>query len=161
MWDIIAKYWLQFVLGLIASGLTALCTYFYRLYKKERQRKKSNTEERFIKDVKELIEDNNHTIMKVIREEEEHFTHVDGQINSQMSQIQNDLSILTDGMLSIQGKQFKDECRSLLKEGHIITLQEYENITHEHDIYNALNGNHEGDNLYALVKVKYEAGLSN
>jgi hypothetical protein len=36
MWDIIAKYWLQFVLGLIASGLTALCTYFYRLYKKER-----------------------------------------------------------------------------------------------------------------------------
>jgi hypothetical protein len=35
-------------------------------------------EERFIKDVKELIEDNNHTIMKVIREEEEHFTHADG-----------------------------------------------------------------------------------
>lgn len=64
-------------------------------------------------------------------------------------------------MLSIQSKQFKDECRMLLKEGHSISLQEYENITNEHRIYNALNGNHEGDSLYGLVKEKYEAGLAN
>jgi len=49
----------------------------------------------------------------------------------------------------------------LLKDDHIITLQEYENISNEHRIYNSLKGNHEGDALYSLVKVKYEAGLSN
>lgn len=49
----------------------------------------------------------------------------------------------------------------LLKEDHVITLQEFENITNEHRIYNTLKGNHEGDSLYSLVKVKYEAGLAN
>lgn len=99
--------------------------------------------------------------MKVIREEEVASERADSQMEAQMKQIQTDLAILTEGMLSIQGKQFKDECRALLKEDHTITLQEYEGITNEHRIYNTLHGNHEGDSLFSLVKVKYEAGLAN
>lgn len=131
------------------------------MYKNEKTRKKSEAEERFINDVKNLIADNNKSIMKIVREEEIASEKADCRTNEQMQKIQNDLTILTEGMLSIQSKQFKDECRMLLKEGHSISLQEYENITNEHRIYNALNGNHEGDSLYGLVKVKYEAGLAN
>ncbi len=158
--EVIVKYWLQFFLGILASGLTALCTYFYTLYKKEKQKKKSEAEDRFIGEVERLITDNNHSIMKIIRDEELASKKADVQSQEQMEQIKNDLIVLTEGMLSIQGKQFKDECRVLLKEGHVISLQEYENITNEHRIYNALKGNHEGDSLYGLVKVKYEAGLA-
>ena len=160
VWEIIVKYWLQFFLGLLASGLTVAVGYFYKLYKKEKQSKKDETEERFISEVKELINDNNKSILKLVRDEEVASAKADAQMEDQMTKIQSDLAILTEGMLSIQGKQFKDECRMLLKEEHVITLQEFENITNEHRIYNILNGNHEGDSLYSLVKVKYEAGLA-
>lgn len=159
MWDIITKYWLQFVLGAIASGLTALCSYFYHLYKKERKRKKSAQTEKIVSEVKGLIDDNNKDIMKIILEEEKASKCADAKVAAQMDGIQKDLNILTEGMLSIQGKQFKDECRSLLQEDHVITLQEYEDITSEHKIYNGLHGNHEGDSLFSLVKIKYEAEL--
>lgn len=160
MWEFIGQYWLQFFLGLIASGVTALAAYFYRLYKNEQKTKKTKTEERFIKEVKELINDNNQEILKIVRDEESASIKADEQAENQMKEIRSNLAILTEGMLSIQGKQFKDECRMLLKEDHIITLSEFENITNEHGVYNALKGNHEGDALYSLVKVKYEAGLT-
>lgn len=160
MAEFIVNYWLQFLLGILASGLTGLCTYFYHLYKKERKRKKDEVEEKFVNDVKELIADNNKSIMKVIREEEKASKEADEAMSKQMENIQQNLTILTEGMLSVQGKQFKEECRKLLAEDHIITLHEFEHIQEEHRTYNALNGNHEGDSLFSLVKVKYEAGLA-
>ena len=60
-------------------------------------------------------------------------------------------------MLSVQGKQFKDECHLLLNDSHHITLDEYQNISNEHKVYNSLGGNHEGDELFRLVGVKYHA----
>ena len=38
MLDFIAKYWLEFLFGIIALGLTGLTKYFYNLYKKEKSR---------------------------------------------------------------------------------------------------------------------------
>ncbi len=160
MVEFIIQYWLQFVLGVAASGLTILCRRFYKLYRKEKTRQVGETESRIISSVKTLIEENNKETMKVIREEEMASTKNDEKIEKQMREIQEDHVILTEGMLSIQGKQFKEDCRELLKEGHVISLNEYEHITHEHDVYNQLHGNHEGDGLYSLVKVKYEASLS-
>ena len=94
-------------------------------------REKTESQEKFLSEVKNLISDNNKTIMKIIREEEIASKDSDANINGQMKSIQNDLSILTEGMLSIQGKQFKDECRQLLKEDHIISLNEFENLSNE------------------------------
>ena len=70
VWEFIVQYWLQFFLGLIASGVTALAAHFYKLYKNEQQRKRSETETRFIKEVKELINDNNKDVLKIVRDEE-------------------------------------------------------------------------------------------
>lgn len=160
VWDFIVQYWLQFFLGLIASGVTALAAHFYKLYKNEQKRKRSELDNRFIEEVKELINDNNKDVLKVVRDEEIASAKADKRMDEQMQQIQSNLAILTEGMLSIQGKQFKDECRMLLRDDHVITLQEFEGVTNEHRIYNILKGNHEGDSLYSLVKVKYEAGLA-
>lgn len=160
MVEFIIQYWLQFLLGVIASGLTILCTRLYYLWKKERRAQRREVEGRIISAVQTLIEDNDKEIMKIIREEEKASAKADEQLEVQMTQIQKDLSVLTEGMLSIQGRQFKEDCRQLLEEDHVISLEEYENISHEHDVYNQLRGNHEGDNLFGLVKVKYEASLS-
>lgn len=160
MVEFIVQYWLQFLLGIIASGLTILCTRLYYLWKKERKEQRRKVEDRIVSAVKVLIEDNDKEIMKIIRQEEIASAEADKIIESKMNQIQKDLAILTEGMLSIQGRQFKDDCRKLLKEDHIISLDEYENITHEYNVYKQLDGNHEGDSLFGLVQVKYQANLS-
>ena len=160
MIDMIVNYWLEFLLGLISSGLIALCTYLYKLYKNEKKRKRSASDDRIINEVKTIVQDHDRDIMKLIQKEELASQKADSVAEEKMRQIQANLTILTEGMLSIQGKQFKDECRALLADGHHITLAEYENASNEHRIYNSLKGNHEGDELFRLVGVKYHSEIS-
>jgi hypothetical protein len=67
------------------------------------------------------------------------------------------MNVLKGGILSIQGRGFKDDCRKLLEDGHVITLNEFEALDAEHNIYKSLGGNSHGDALFDLVKVKYSA----
>ena len=59
-------------------------------------------------------------------------------------------------MLSLQGRTFKNNCRRLLDLDHEITLEEYEEISKDHEAYNSLGGNHNGDELFLLVRKKVE-----
>ena len=71
----------------------------------------------------------------------------------------DEMKSIKQGMLSVQGRNFKSDCRALLADEHVISLMEYENITADHETYNSLGGNHEGDALYDLVNAKYLKGL--
>ncbi len=75
------------------------------------------------------------------------------------TKIHNEIDIIKEGMLSVQGRTFKSECRKLLQDDHMITLNEYEAIMAEHLTYNKLGGNHEGDGLFSLVEAKYQNQL--
>jgi len=66
------------------------------------------------------------------------------------------MSHLKAGLLSMQGKEFKAECRKLLDENHQITLDEWEELDADHEAYNGLGGNHRGDQLFEMVKKKAE-----
>lgn len=79
--------------------------------------------------------------------------------NEDMCQLAQSTEAIKDGVLSIQGKEFKQECRDLLQPDHEITIEEYEQFEKDHDAYNSLGGNHEGDHLYELVKKKVEGTL--
>jgi hypothetical protein len=69
------------------------------------------------------------------------------------------ITVLTEGVLNIQGRDFKKACRELLDPNHNITEEEYEEISHDHDVYNKLGGNHNGDTLFEAVKAKYQNHL--
>lgn len=71
-------------------------------------------------------------------------------------QIHDEIDNLRDGILSIQGRDFKEVCHELLQENHIITAIEYEQILADHIAYNKLGGNHEGDALFSMVEAKYK-----
>lgn len=75
--------------------------------------------------------------------------------------IHQEIDVIKSGMLSLEGKTFKEECRRLLDIHHVITLAEYELIQTEHEVYNKLGGNHEGDGLFSMVVAKYQNALSN
>ena len=172
MLDFIAKYWLEFIFGIVALGLTALARYFYTLYKKEKQRLEDEAHEKIIKELKEaintehehtaelLIEEHNNT-KQLFKEERLLSKDDDDQIRHTVESLDSKLDVVSDGVLSIQGKQFKDDCRALLKPDHEITLDEFEEIESDHNTYNKMGGNHTGDKLFAMVEAKFKNSLSN
>lgn len=148
----IGKYWLEFLLGIIATGATAFAKYFYNLYKKERD---TEREKEYQQQKKEIINE----VQQIMAKKHEQFAAVDTQITERLEQISKMIETLSDGILSIQGKQFKQECKSLLKSEHTITVDEWMYLNKEHDIYKDLNGNHEGDLLFNDVSIKYHNQL--
>ena len=88
-------------------------------------------------------------LIDVVRDSEERSMEEDRKIHKE-------IDIIKDGMLSVEGRAFRNECRKLLEEDHIITFNEYEAILSEHVTYNNLGGNHEGDGLFSMVQAKYQ-----
>lgn len=81
------------------------------------------------------------------------------QLSSQVSVLNNQVEIVTEGVLNVQGVAFKRKCRELLNQQTPITEEQYETLMNDHTTYNKLGGNHEGDQLFKLVSAKYEGQL--
>lgn len=135
MLEFILQYWLNFLLGAIASGLAFICTKFWKMYQNEKTQKETDHDKKLYNDLK-----------KVVRE---------GDV-----ELQEQIDILKRGILSIQGKSFKHECRELLKEDHEVSLEEFEMLQEDHNIYNSLGGNHDGDTLFKMVENKTSINLT-
>lgn len=142
MLEFIEQYWLNFLLGLISGGLILLCKKLWKMYKSEKAHQKTEEQKQFYKGLEDAIERGNKKAER----------------GDQL--LQKQIDILMSGILSIQGRAFKQECRALLREGHEITLEEWEFIQEEHDTYKALGGNHDGDSLFEMVKRKAIRTLS-
>ena len=80
----------------------------------------------------------------------------DTALRDEMGTLASVLKSLKRGLLSVQGRQFKSDCKRLLAEGHTITFDEFQQINEDHQAYHDLGGNHNGDALFELVKKKAE-----
>ena len=136
--EFILKYWIQVLFGLIVAGIGI----FWKRIKAWREAYKKKEAEALknsiIKEVKEALEEltqRSDANDKLIRQE------IDG---------------IRAGLLTIQGDVFKSKCRDLLK-ADFISLEQYETLERDHSAYNALGGNHTGDELFKLVKKKFES----
>lgn len=101
------------------------------------------------------------SIITVMNERDKKFQEEDNKIHEEINELKNDFSIMKGGILSIQGRDFKADCRILLQPGRNITLNEYEAIVEMHEVYKSLGGNHEGDALFSMVQAKYQKMLDN
>lgn len=61
----------------------------------------------------------------------------------------------------MQKRQFIQECREFLQPDRDITIEEFERLQEEHKVYNSLGGNHDGDDLFNMVKEKVTNDLAN
>lgn len=95
-------------------------------------------------------------IKNEINREHENSQQDDEALHTEMNTLSVVLNSLKKGLLSVQGRQFKADCKKLLATEHIITIEEYQQITEDHQAYHALGGNHNGDALFELVKKKAE-----
>lgn len=144
MLDFIVTYWLEFLFGLIAALVTFLIKQYYSLQKKVHNQQRDNFEE-------EIIEAINNSLKK----EQEKTNKEIASAKEEILKVHKSTDILKTGLLNVQRKNFMEFCYLLLEPDHIITKEEYENIEEDHDVYNALDGNHKGDELFRVVSEKY------
>ena len=134
MLEFILKYWIEFLFGIVI----AIGSYMIKRTLKSFRQERAEEKETFLNGIK-----------KEIRAEFE-------RSNKRETELAEQIKVLKAGLLSIQGRTFKSNCRRLLDPNHDITLEEYEEITKDHEAYNSLGGNHNGDQLYVLVRKKVE-----
>ena len=90
------------------------------------------------------------------------------QIIDQISKLSTELAqnnayteAVREGTLALWRKTYFADARHLLEPDHVITHEEYAKISKEHDTYNKLGGNHEGDEYFKSITIRYRAGLKN
>jgi hypothetical protein len=145
--EFIVKYWLQFALGLIASCLTFGIKKYYTIKKKEFELEIVALREAIIKDIDEKL-----------KVEMEKSNAEDKRIRADMNRLDVTMKSLIQGLLSVQGKNFREECERLLLQDYI-NVVDYEQFEEDYAAYKALGGNHRGDALHARVVDKYVAQL--
>ncbi len=64
------------------------------------------------------------------------------------------IDVMKSGILSIQGRDFRQQCREYLREDRDISIEEFEILHDEYDTYKSLGGNHDGDLLFDMVHEK-------
>ena len=101
------------------------------------------------KQMEKDMEDCSANLLSIVKKDREDRIEADKRIEASIDKMQ-------DGMLSIQGRNFKNDCHKLLKPDHVIYVKEYEQLLADHIVYNKLGGNHEGDALFAMVEAKYK-----
>lgn len=181
IWEFIAKWWLQLVLGFIGTGLTAVGGYYIMLIKKAKssinQEKKQAFKDELTTEVKNLIKEVREQVHQEIQEESsqvreeiaenetndcEKITSLEKRadiLEDTLSAVVTSLDAIKEGLLAVQGHEFRNKCRRLLQKD-VITLDEYEQLESDHLAYNGLGGNHKGDSLFDQVKTKYYAQLN-
>lgn len=179
---IFVKYWVEFLLGLVVTGGGFFIRRYTKLEREERQRSQDAHYQALTDKIQEenkiMIESLVKEHDEINRRSDERYNEItskvqeamiagreeskqdDEVLQNQITQMSNELDALRAGMLSMQGKEFRTECKKLLADDHEITLDEWEEIDADHEAYNGLGGNHKGDHLYELVKKKAEHTLT-
>lgn len=170
--DFIIKYWTEFLFGIVAAGILAGGRYIWTLFK---NRLKDSLEEQItsitdvitkrMSETDKKLEAKNTSLtqqigelqadMKIMQQEIQINKNDENLIEKKIDTLEDNLNTLKGGILSLQRKEFKEECRRLLNQEEAITYEQYTMLQREHTIYNSLGGNHEGDQLFKLVSMRY------
>lgn len=154
MLDFFVKYWVQWVCGIVAAGILVWAKHIIKLEKnsvnltKEKRMKEMRTE--IVKELEEKIDE----VRKSSNEADE-------RMQNEINDIKTGVKNLNSGILSIQSKQFREECIMLLKSDHFITIDEYEQFEEDYAAYKDLGGNHNGDAFHNRVVEKFAAQVTN
>lgn len=170
--DFIIEYWTEFLFGIVAAGILAGGRYIWTLFK---NRLKDSLEEQItsitdvitkrMSETDKKLEAKNTSLtqqigelqadMKIMQQEIQINKNDENLIEKKIDTLEDNLNTLRGGILSLQRREFKEECRKLLNQKEAITYEQYTMLQNEHTVYNSLGGNHEGDQLFKLVSMRY------
>lgn len=170
--DFFVKYWTEFLFGIVAAGILAGGRYIWTLFKnrlrdslEEQITSITNVIAKRMSETDEKLEAKNTSLtqqigalqadMKIMQQEIQTNKNDENLIEKKIDTLKDNLNTLKDGILSLQRKEFKEECRRLLNQEEAITYEQYTILQREHTVYNSLGGNHEGDQLFKLASMRY------
>lgn len=114
----ILKYWVEVLFSIVVGAITLLYKRFLSLHKKEQDAGRN----KFKEEIKTEIKD---SIKREFREEFEKNTERDSRIMETLNTLTTNINTLTEGLLSVQRREFEANCRNLLNPDHNITLDEF------------------------------------
>ena len=121
------------------------------MYQVAQEAKKNKEHEALINEIKAITGEKDNALLKMIYENKEKDKEGSLAIRQEIQDMRQDMLAIKDGLLAIQGREFKSHCSDLLSNFYRITTEDFAAIT----------GNHEGDALFDAVRTKYETGLKN
>lgn len=166
----IAQYWVSWACALIAGGVIFFAKRYISMEKKNVEEKWKDKEmnmhkkimsnfDKKIQEVETKTTEKEMKIYKKIDAMREDLNEKDDNIYKDFNSVHSEVNTIKSGILSIQGKQFRELCIELLKKD-FITIEEYEDFESEYSVYKSLGGNHRGDALHARVVAKYDKQTS-
>lgn len=144
----LGRYWLEWLCGLVATGALFFAKHYIKIQKQVNEEKWKNKEKNMCGKIITTLEDR-------IQGVEDKSAAEDVIIHKELDKIHSEVDTVESGILSIQGKQFREMCEDLLKQDYI-TVEEYEEFEEEYAVYKGLGGNHRGDSLHARVVAKVD-----
>ena len=144
----IGTHWVEWLFCLIGIVLTFLAKHHVKVQKELLEEKWKDKEKNMCGTIITTFDTKISQVEKKSSEE-------DALIHHELDKINTEVDTIESGILSIQGKQFRELCEKLLKQDYI-TVEEYEDFEAEYDVYKSLGGNHRGDALHARVVAKYD-----
>ncbi len=148
----IVKYWVNWACALAAAGIALFAKHYVKLQKKSMEQKWAEKEKNMCGKIICTLEERIGAVESQSSEE-------DKKIHKELDEIHKDVDSMESGILSIQGKQFREFCEYLLETGHYITVDEYEEFEVEYEVYKGLGGNHRGDALHDRVVDKVQCQM--
>ena len=160
----IAQYWVSWACALIAGGVVFFAKRYISMEKKNAEEKWKDKEANMcgkiitnfdekIEEVKKSSGEKESKIYQKIDGIQKNLNEKDNNICNDLSNVNSEVNAIKSGILSIQGRQFRELCVELLKKDYI-SIEEYEEFENEYSIYKNLGGNHRGDALHARVVAK-------
>lgn len=137
MWDFVVKYWVEFALGLIVSGLGLFCKHLM----KERKHYKELADQEQQKKQDAHIDEKLNPILDDIE-----------QIRTYLRNIQNEDSRKFDIIIASYRFRLCQLCKIYLDRGYM-TPAEYEQLNEFYKTYRGLGGNGAAKEWYDKVKV--------
>ena len=162
----LGKYWLEWLCGLIATGALFFAKHYIKIQRQVNEEKQKDKEQNMcnkiisnfdekISEIKTVSNDKESRLYESVQAVQNNLEKSDKIIFDDLSNIHGEVDIIESGILSIQGKQFREMCEDLLKQDYI-TVEEYEEFEEEYAVYKGLGGNHRGDSLHARVVAKVD-----
>ncbi len=155
MTEFILKYWVEVMFGLIVSGLSFACRRYWKLWRAEQQHQKTEEQEAFYNGILEKIDER-------FEKMDKRFEALDNKVEQKINEVRKDVQasdaeqkILKEGLLSIQGNNFKRQCKALLESPHQISETEWLQHQIDFEAYERLGGNDDGHDLHNAVAHKY------
>lgn len=166
MGEFILKYWVEVLFGIVVTGGGFLLKHHFKLFKESLDHKTEERDDKLLEKMTKVLTASNKTIQDSIDKlRSDTKDDIDGvyaelvDLKDDIKNVRKDVESIRQGVLDVQGPQFKAKCKEVLQDSHQITVDEWLALKKEYEIYTGMGGNSDGSELYKLVHEKYSKHL--